>query len=387
MLRSGRVSLLAIPAFLAAVGLASESLVITPTPESEPNNTAATADPLGNVSSLQVVSGSISPGTDLDYFSFTAPAGSLVWALVDSAPSVFPNNDVLLRLFDTNGTTQLESDDDDGAGTNCDGTLDNQLSSSISGRPLSAAGTYFLRVEGVASFPVTSYKLSVIVTQGVQSEVEPNNTSATANPIASSGSPFGVKFAASISVVGDVDFYSVTAPAGSTIFVSADGDPERNGGTDLVVDLIQPNGTTVILSADNSDAVGFPMPPSEAFCYDVTTAGTYFVRVSGFTSKTKQTTGTYSLMVALGGLPPTPTPTATRTATVTTTSIVGGATATPTLTPTTTATRTATRTATVTGGTPIGGGVPSDIPTLSFPMLLLMAVGLVSTAYLLIRRS
>jgi len=36
--------------------------------------------------------------------------------------------------------------------------------------------------------------------------------------------------------------------------------------------------------------------------------------------------------------------------------------------------------------TPLGGIAPSNIPTLSFPMLLLMGLGLVASAFLLGRR-
>jgi hypothetical protein len=195
-------------------------------------------------------------------------------------------------------------------------------------------------------------------------------------------SPIGVRTAA-IGTVGDVDFYSVTVTAAATLFISGDGDPEKNGGTDIVVDLIAPNGSTILLSVDYTDNVGIPPPPAESFCFTISTPGTYFVRVTGFTSSTKMTTGTYSLMVAACGLPTaTPTPTPTRTATT----IGGGPTATPTATATATATGgpappTATRTS-----TPLGGIAPSDIPTLSFPMMVLMALGLVASAYLLVRR-
>jgi hypothetical protein len=226
----------------------------------------------------------------------------------------------------------------------------------------------------------------VVVTSSAAAEVEPNNASITANPIVTSGSPIGVRNSA-IGVVGDVDYYSVDAVAGSTLFISADADPERNGGTDVVVDLLSPNGSTVIISIDNSDSVGFPPPPAESFCYAVPVSGTYFVRVSGFTNSTKMSTGTYSLMVAACGLPTTPTPTPTPTRTATT--IVGGPTATPTRTATPTATSgpptpTPTRTATPPGGG--GTGPPADIPTLSFPMLLLMGLALIASAFALVRR-
>ena len=61
------------------------SLDLSPTPETEPNDTPATANPLPVGSPSQVVSGSITPSGDLDYFSFTAPAGSQLWARVETS--------------------------------------------------------------------------------------------------------------------------------------------------------------------------------------------------------------------------------------------------------------------------------------------------------------
>jgi hypothetical protein len=355
-----RVFLLAGLASLTAFPGKAASLAVTPIPEAEPNNTFGTATPLPLVDNCQTASGSITIN-DVDYYSFSAPAGARVWALVDTSPSTAGNRDSLLTLLAPDGTTPLASDDDDGTGTNCDGTADNFLSSAIAGEVLSAGGTYFFRVEpAFVGDSITSYKLSIVVTTSAQAEVESNNTAATANPIVTGSSSVGVRDAA-INPVGDVDYYSVVATAGSTLLISADGAP-----TDVVVALVQPDGSSVILSVDTS-AVGAPPPPAESFCYDVSVSGTYYVRVSA--SVLKQTTGNYSLMVdACGqqaGVTPTPTPTVTNTPTI------GGPTATPT----------GTRTF-----TPFGGAAPSDIPTLSFPMLALMGLGLMAAAFLILRR-
>jgi len=330
-----RGALLAIFGLVLPLLLEPASLVLTPTPESEPNNTPATANALTSVASCQSAMGSITSG-DVDYYSFSAPAGARVWALVDTSPSTAGNDDSIVTLILPDGSTVLETDDDDGAGTNCDGTLDNQVSSAIAGRVLTTAGTYFLRVESFLGGTITAYKLTVVVTSSVQPETETNDTAATANPIVTAVSPIGVRNA-SIGTVTDVDFYSVVATAGSTLFISADEDPERNGvGTDVAVDLIQPDGTTLILSTDNS----LSAPGAEAVCFNITVSGTYYVRVQGVV--VKQTTGTYSLMVAdcsPAGATPTPTPTLTLTLT---------ATLTPTNTPTNTPTRTPTPTTTPT---------------------------------------
>jgi hypothetical protein len=300
---------------------------------------------------------------------------------VDTSPSTSGNRDSLLTLIAPDGTTTLTSDDDDGTGTDCDGTADNFLSSAIAGEVLSAGGTYFLRVEAnFAGDSITSYKLSVVVTTSAQAEVESNNTPATANTIVTAGSPIGVRDA-SIGTIGDVDYYSVVGTPDTVLLISIDGAP-----TDVAVDFIAPDGTTVILSVDTT-AAGAPPPPAESFCLNIGTPGTYYVRVSA--SVLKQVTGPYSLMVAACGLAVTPTPTPTATATVTNTPIVGGPTATPTNTPTVpgaTATPTATSTRT---STPIGGGgVPplGTIPTLSFPMLALLALALTASAFVILRR-
>jgi len=370
--------------WVAAATAKPATRVLTPTPESEPNNTPATATPLNLVSGCQAASGAISPVGDLDYYSFTASPGAKVWALVDTGPST-TSRDSVLTLFGPDGTTVLETDDDDGIGNDCDATIESRQASAIAGRTLTAGGTYFLRVEafGGAS-TISAYKLFVTVTTGSTAESEPNDSAATANSLVTAGSPIGVR-TASITPAGDVDFYAVTVTAPATLFVSGDGDPERNGsGTDIVVDLIAPDGLTQLFSADNSDNVGLPAPPAESFCFTITTPGTYFIRVRGFTSSKITTTGTYALMVAACGLPaaPTPTPTRTLTPTVTTTTVAGGPTATPTATATT-----GPATAIPTGtSTPLGGIAPSNIPTLSFPMLLVMGLGLLASAFLLVRR-
>ena len=395
-----RACLLGICGLILPLLLEPANLALSSISESEPNDTPATATPLNLAGSCQVATGSISPAGDVDYYSFTAQPGDKLWAFVDTSAST-SDRDSILTLYGPDGTTQLEQDDDDGTGTNCGATIVTLQSSTIAGKTLTAGGTYFLRVQDFSpSSVITSYRLSVVVTSGSTAEVEPNDTAGTANPIVTSGSPIGVRTAA-INPVGDMDYYSVVAGAGSSLYISADGDPERDGtGTDVVVDLIAPDGTTVLLSVDNSDNVGFPAPPAESFCFSIATAGTYFVRVRGFTSSTITTTGTYSLMVAdcnPPGATPTPTPTPTpmtltptntptrtptRTATPTPSNTSPGPTLTPTTTPTPTRTSTSspspTRTSTaIATPTATATASPTTTPTQS-PTPTLTPTGLVS---------
>jgi hypothetical protein len=271
------------------------------TNETEPNNTSGTANPLNLSQGCTAVTGAISPGGDLDYYSFSAPAGSQVWAFVDTGGTPAPDansDDSFLTLFDTNGSTPLETDDDDGTGTGCDASIESTLSSAIAGKTL-AGGTYFLQVRAFgASDIIHPYRLFVVVSTASSAETEANNTFGTANPIVTTTSPIGVK-TGQISPAGDVDFYSVQAQAGNVIYVNTDCDPEANGGTDLVVDVIDTDGTTVLLSIDNSITA---VRAAEASCITAVKNGTYYVRVSHFSAAG---TGTYALMVAACGGGPT----------------------------------------------------------------------------------
>jgi hypothetical protein len=66
-LRLVRVLALVACGWFAAVCAKPATRVLMPIPESEPNNTAATADPLVLAGGYQAAAGAISPTGDLDY--------------------------------------------------------------------------------------------------------------------------------------------------------------------------------------------------------------------------------------------------------------------------------------------------------------------------------
>src|SRR6185295_13965691 len=140
----------------------------SPLNEVEPNNTPAAATPLDLSSGYWVVTGSILPVRDVDYYSFSAPAGSRVWITVDTggpAP-LSPTNsgDSLVTLLGSNGSTVLEEDDDDGSGNGCDSVEETGFASAIAGRLLVEGGTYFIRVTEFADDAVINpYRLLVVV--------------------------------------------------------------------------------------------------------------------------------------------------------------------------------------------------------------------------------
>ena len=284
---------------------ASATLVILDNDE-PPNNTPATATPLDlttGFASVSLPSGAvpaaISPVGDEDWYSFTAPAGARLWAVVDTGGAQNPganSRDSVLTLYATNGTTVIEEDDDDGSGNGCDSTLelDGGLASAIAGRTLATGGTYYLRVKAFGTNQIIDpFQLFVVVTITPGSaEIEPNGSSATATPLLTTKSPIGFGLG-QINVAGDVDYYSVVAPSNAVLQITADGNPERDAtGTDLMVDLISIDGTSVLFSADSS---GSGTNAAEGFCFKAPRTGTYFVRVR---HASPSGTGTYGLTVA-----------------------------------------------------------------------------------------
>lgn len=134
--------------------------------ESEPNDTAAQANPLGN---NVVVLGNIYPNGDNDYYSFTANAGDRVYAATMTSFSANGSTDSNMDILDTDGVTVLENDDDNG-------TVGG-LSSSIAGTTLPAAGTYYVRVRHFsATGQLRPYHLHLQVQSGAPTpETEPND--------------------------------------------------------------------------------------------------------------------------------------------------------------------------------------------------------------------
>jgi hypothetical protein len=266
----------------------------TPQADAEPNGTAATANQLTMAGGRAFVAGVITSG-DLDFFRFTASAGSRIWILSDTGGPQgggATSRDTVIDLLAADGTTVIENDDDDGTGNGGDGTIETGLSSTIAGRTLMAGGTYFIRVRAFSPTGVINpYRLMATVTSSAAAEVEPNNASGEANPITS---VVGLR-TGSISVAGDTDFYSIFVAAGEILLIAADGDPERDGtGTDLVVELRDP-AAALLLSIDSSITGSLANPAAETGNFTILTAGTYSVRVRHFSAAG---TGTYDLMLA-----------------------------------------------------------------------------------------
>jgi hypothetical protein len=242
--------------------------------ETEPNDTPATANPY-----VFGVEGTITPGTDLDYYSLgvTVP-GQRVFALVDG--SAANGSDFDMRVTTTTDT--LEYDDD-----NAFFPFGN-LAPAIAGTPVVGTNTY-LQVLSFGAALRQPYRLYAVVEPPIAAavpETEPNDTTAQANT-----SPLGY-FSGTIPVSTDVDTYSFNASAGDIIFASYDADPTRDATTvDGTLTLLDSLGNTLItvndaeFTSDQTPSPGTlvgttPNSPADAFVYRIQTSGTYYIQVN-----------------------------------------------------------------------------------------------------------
>src|SRR5438552_3695460 len=118
------------------------------TAEVEPNDTPGTATVLDLAGGYAIATGSIGVAGDVDYYRFAVPAGARLWASTDTGGTATgTSRDTVLDLLAPDGATVVETDDDDGTGNGCDGTVESALASVIAGRPLLTAGNYYLRLK------------------------------------------------------------------------------------------------------------------------------------------------------------------------------------------------------------------------------------------------
>lgn len=272
-----------------------------PVSETEPNNTAPTANSISILSGYAMVSASINPGGDTDYYLITGvPAGARIWVETDTGGPQNPgatSRDTVMDVLAADGVTVIENDDDDGVGNGADGTVETGLASIVAGRTLTAGGTYYIRVRSFSGTAVINpYILSIATTNAVGSaEIEPNATAATSNDMLTLGNSTGLQTGA-INAPGDIDYYSLALKAGDTVFFCADSDPERDGiGTDLVLEFRNPSDA-LLLTVDSSTTGSLLNPAAEGSRYTVPSDGIYYVKVRHIAGVG---TGSYHLMAAV----------------------------------------------------------------------------------------
>ncbi len=117
--------------------------------ETEPNNTAATANPSGAALNMTTtINGDIDPVADQDWFALTVPQGATVVAATyptfGDPTSCDQVHDTRIWLVDSTGTELAFNDDDEARDGFCS-TIDG--AGADTGAANLAAGTYYIRVQ------------------------------------------------------------------------------------------------------------------------------------------------------------------------------------------------------------------------------------------------
>ncbi len=260
--------------------------------EVEPNDTFPNATSLGgsNVVGFGNIF-AVPVGGDTDFWKFTAAAGDRVYAAVMTSFGASDTNSVL-DLIASDGVTVLETDLDDGTFST--------TASTIAGKQITTAGTYYLKVRDnliAVGTHLRPYHLHFRLQSGSPSpEVEPNNTSATATPL-----PLGGWVSGTHDPATDVDYFSFTANAGDTVFLSLDADPERDNiqwNPRIGLGLFGDAGNQILV-IDDASTGSATNPLSEAFFMTVKKTGTYYAYVDTTAQTTGGPTQTYHLSVTI----------------------------------------------------------------------------------------
>lgn len=270
----------------------SSGLPALPGSELEPNNTRAQAT---EITSGSRVRATLLGTNDEDYYKFTARAGDRVYTSAMTAGSATGSSDGQLTLLDSDGTTVIEFDEDNGTFA--------ALSPSIAGARIEADGTYYLKYRDYGTGKQGYYDLYLTLQSGTPpAEVEPNDTSGSAQSLSLATDKAYVSGARNPSGVGEQDWYALQLNAGDTVFLSLDLDPERDGtnwngrlGFGLFGD--SSNQVTVVDDGGTGDVNPVPNLPSEAMMMTVRQGGTYYGFVDSASGGVGGPSATYALSI------------------------------------------------------------------------------------------
>ena len=228
--------------------------------ESEPNNSVATAD---SAALGDQATGVVNPQSDVDVWFLDLTAGQFLSVDVD-ANEVGSALDPVIALFDTDGVTQIATNDD------FDG-LDSRISHFIN-----TSGRYFVAIRGFGNQggPTGTYAINfgLVTCAAVGTEEEPNDAPETATPIAIGATGSG-EICARDAFPGDVDYWAFTAEAGTAIELDVDAE-ELGVFSDPFLAAFAGDGFTLLAFNDDEDG------RDSRLQFSITTTGTYYAAVS-----------------------------------------------------------------------------------------------------------
>jgi uncharacterized repeat protein (TIGR01451 family) len=127
---------------------------------------------------------------------------------------------------------------------------------------------------GAPSNGSTLRAASALLGMGYDGEVEPNNSSASASPLAGRQGVVRAK----LWPAADIDFFAIEAQAGDRLYAGVMTSASAGSGTDSLLRVIAPDGTTVIEADDNDGS--FAAASSGLAGTTLASAGTYYLQVS-----------------------------------------------------------------------------------------------------------
>lgn len=238
----------------------------------EPDNTFTQASPIVTDGTSQTHNFHIP--ADVDWVRFSTTLGG---AYTIQTLNLGPASDTVLELYDTNGTTLLEVNDDGGVG----------LASRITWTA-PANGTYFVKVRhylASASGNDTNYDLQVIEGGPNGDPFEPDNTPAQATPLTVNGSSQTHDF----HIAGDQDWIEFSTTIGTNYIIETSN---LGIASDTYLFLYDTNGTTLLESNDDG-GVGL----ASKIQWTAPANGTYFVKVRHYNNSTYGPDTNYDLAV------------------------------------------------------------------------------------------
>jgi IPT/TIG domain-containing protein/pre-peptidase len=218
--------------------------------EVEPNNSPSHATHLW----CEVdESGIVNSGFDSDYFSFSHPVAG-PFHVYTSTPD---GGDPRLELFQGDGVTLVDADDDDGV-----------AAASHIGIASLPAGDYFVRVSTFTVGDRFPYVLSLRCPANPV-EIEPNDSPATATITSCDATAIS----GDIGRPGDVDYWSFSVPLASNVVVTSLPAPE---GADQILTIYDESGAFVTSAVDGGNELGATLSAT-------LTPGMYFVSFASAT--------------------------------------------------------------------------------------------------------
>jgi len=251
----------------AHVGHAIRSVRVAASPaaiiaESEPNDSIRTAD---SIALGDQAVGVLNPARDVDVWFVDLTEGQLFSVDVDAQVLGSPL-DAQLVLFAPDGRTVLAFNDD------FDG-FDSRISFRVP-----ASGRYFVLISSFGQnggSPQARYALNfgTVTCTAVGTEHEPNDSPGTATRVTIGDSGTGEICPVVERPAGDVDYWAITAQAGTTLDLAIDAASFGFVG-DPILALYAPDGTTRL--AFNNDFIG----SDSRLQFSITTTGTYYATVA-----------------------------------------------------------------------------------------------------------